>query len=149
MDAAETEDAAKGAGVQETASDVAETSKTEGGAEGEPVTSEKKERATLSHAEERENRPLVDDATHGPEGANPSQSSDDMDTSGHASSKRPLDTTDEKTTESHADGPPAKTTVTRRTSIRPRPNIPRDRKGGDKPQQTTDHARPTDGPGDV
>lgn len=42
MDAAEGEDAAKGAGDQETASDVAEISKKEGGAKGEHVIAEKK-----------------------------------------------------------------------------------------------------------
>lgn len=79
---------------------------------------------------------------------NPPQISEDMDTSGYASSKIPLDTTDKKTTDSHAEGPPAKT-VTRRASIRPRPNLLPDRRDADKPTQTTDHAIPTDGSGDV
>ncbi|KAH6947966.1 hypothetical protein HPB50_022282 [Hyalomma asiaticum] len=104
-----------------TASDVAETSKKEGGAKGEHATPEKKDE--LSHTEERQedskNRPAVDDAAYAAEGVNPPQSSEDMDTNGYASSKRPLDTTDKKTTDSHAEGPPAKTTVTTRAASGP------------------------------
>ncbi|KAH6920398.1 hypothetical protein HPB50_028614 [Hyalomma asiaticum] len=133
----------------ETAIDEAETPKKEGGAKGEHATPENKDELKASHTEEQQkdskNRPAVD-AAYAAEGVNPLQSSEYKATSGYAFSKRSLDTTDKKTTDSHAEEPPAKTTMTRRASIRPRPNILPDRKDANKPTQTTDHARLADGP---
>ncbi|KAH8036456.1 hypothetical protein HPB51_000578 [Rhipicephalus microplus] len=153
IDAAEAKDATKGAGDQETTIIAAQALSNEVGIECERVILEKKNQAKDSHAEEQEkdckNRPTVNDAVDDTEGVNPPESHEDMDTSGFASSKRLLHTTDDKTTESHANGPPAMTTVTRRDNLKPRPNIPPDKKGGNKSSQTADHARPAGGPGDV
>ncbi|XP_037576566.1 uncharacterized protein LOC119458776 [Dermacentor silvarum] len=153
MDAAEAEDNAKGAGDQESANNAEATTKTEGGTEGVLATPQKKDEPSGPPEELEkgsENRPVSDDTAYVAEGGDPAPDSDAMDVSGNAPFKRPLDATDGKATpKNHADGPPAKSTMIRRSSFKPCPNIPRDRKEGDKPPPTTDHARPPDGPGGV
>lgn len=152
MDVVETEDAAKGAGdlvhPATGAGSVPEGVDANGKGTTEQVTAPARVDAEAVHAKEGASEDEGDDDDGAMQQGEAAIDGDRAASLG-ATFKRPRDEAEDKdnAATSSSDGPPAKSPLGRRSSFKPKPNVPSDRKPGDQAQQTNNDEKPG-GPGD-